>query len=439
MIKAIRSQRFVWAGFLLSASIATAFDGDPFYERLTGTNDSTFLAVRPFYSHVKNPEEEKEVWDYLWPVYTRKYFKSEKYSRFLFFSYTHNFTGEKDGGRIQKWVLPVWFQGRDAEGNGYFAIFPLGGTIHDFLGRDRILFVLFPLFGKSSINEVKTTSILWPIYSKTRGDKVERFRIFPLYGRTQLKGEYDKRFLLWPFWTAADYFNEKNEGSSWILFPIYGQVRKEKERTTWVIPPFFRFTAGEQQITYCPWPFFQRARGKVNRFALWPFFGKKQIGGVRQSYYVWPFFWSTQVDSPQVTHKRKMLLPIFFYESARAVNPAENDVDAGKKYSTYWKVWPLMSWQRERDAVRFRMVELWPFRNTPAVERNWAPIWSLYTRESTPLETSQNFLWGFYRQTKYANGFECSLLKGLFAYRRTGTDKKFSVLFIPFAKKEVSP
>ncbi|MCF7847331.1 MAG: hypothetical protein K9M45_00665 [Kiritimatiellales bacterium] len=423
-----------------TASAGAAFDGDPFYERMTGTNDMTYLAVRPFYSHVENPEKEKEIRDYIWPLYTRKTFKDEKYGRLLFFGFSHDFSQEEDDVREQNWILPIYFQGKDAADNGYFAIFPVGGTIHDFLGRDKIMFVLFPIFGKSSINEVKTTTVLWPIGSKTEGGKVERFRVFPIVGKTQLDGEYDKRFVLWPFWNSVDYLNEENEGHSWMLFPICGKVDKEKEKTMWVVPPLFRFSRGEEQtITYCPWPFYQTAEGEVNKFIMWPLFGKKQIGGIQKDYYAWPLLWSTTVDYPKFTHKRKMLAPVFAYESDRAVRPIGEDIGEGDVFSRYWKLWPVMSWQREHDVSRFRMVELWPFRNTPAVERNWAPIWTLYKRECGESETGHHVLWGTYRQIKRPDEFEWSLLKGLIAYKRKGPDKQFRMLFVPFAEDEVSP
>ncbi|MFA7256724.1 MAG: hypothetical protein WC047_04040, partial [Kiritimatiellales bacterium] len=166
---------------LLLGGTAVAGSFFPLYDNLTTTNGS-FFAVRPFYSHTV--VEEGHIHDYFWPLYSRKEFKEEQSSRALIFWWTHRFDVSEKNPRQQRWLLPVYFQGHDVNGERYFAIFPLGGTIREFLGRDEIMFVLFPMFGKSRINDVKTTSVLWPIYSHTRGTGIERDRVFPIFGKS---------------------------------------------------------------------------------------------------------------------------------------------------------------------------------------------------------------------------------------------------------------
>lgn len=412
-----------------AASAGTLF---PLYDNLQ-TDEGSFFAVRPFYS--KTVAAEGQVQDFLWPIYSRKEFKNEATSRALIFWWTHNFAADAESPRDRSWLLPFYFQGQDALGEKYFALFPLGGTIHEFLGRDRISFALFPLFGKSQVNEVKTTSVLWPIYSHTRGEGIERERIFPIIGKAVLKDKYEKRFVLWPFWTSANYFYPGNSGTSWILFPVCGRVRMEQEKTLWVIPPFFRFTQGDKQNRlYCPWPFFQKIESeRHDKLYIWPLWGTdKYEGGVsHKTFLFWPLFWSERTEEAHLSRTRRTMVPFFVLERyflrEKGV-PKEEQTEV----SRYWRVWPLMSWQRAGDVSRFRLLELWPVKNSAAVERNWAPLWTLYKRTNHEGLIRKDLLWFTWHSEKEpaADRKEWSLLKGLLSYRREGDARSFRMLWV---------
>lgn len=418
---------------VFSASVFAGFDGDPIYEQADGTNGASFVAVRPFYSATIDPAGERWRKDYFWPLYTRKGLGSQTYGRLLFFGFFNGFHAE--GDKHRNWILPFWFSGVDGEGEGYFALFPLGGTIHDFVGRDRVTFALFPLYATSSVNEVGTTSLLWPVYSRSKGDRVDRFRVFPLYGRSTLAGEYEKRFVLWPFYNSVDYTSDRLDGGGFILFPVYGQVKTKLADNYWLIPPFFRYVSGEnQRVIHAPWPFVQWADGQVYKRYFWPLYGKKQLGTLTREFYGWPFVWSSKTEYAHDTFYRKNVAPFFYYESDVAKAGHEKWAE-GETFSRYWKVWPLMSWERNGLDSRFRTLDLWPMRNTPGIERNWAPYWSLYRRMNVDGEVGHHLLWGLYRQTKGEEGFEWSLLKGLAGYKSSPSGTSFRFCFMNFGDK----
>ena len=424
--------------FVLWGVVAEAqFDGDPIYERTSLTNGARFFAVRPFYSHTQDPSTEREVRDYFWPLYTRKTFKEDQYSRFLFFGYSYNFSPETDRRRV--WVLPIYFKGVDIHDESYFAIFPLGGTVHEILGLDEVKFVLFPIYAKWQVNDVRTKTVFWPIYSKSQSPKVDRFRVWPFYGRSSLLDEYNKKFILWPFYSSVEYINDRNPGGGFILFPIYGRVINERSRNYWVIPPFFRYSNSEEQrIIHAPWPFIQIADGEMYKRYVWPIYGKKHIGNHTTQFFIWPFVWNNKAEYLQHTKYRRQAIPFFYYESDVVTLPTATH-DTGEVLSRYWKIWPLMSWERNDQDSRFRTLELWPLRNTPGVERNWAPYWSLYRRVHEAGETGHHLLWGLYRQSKGSETFEWSLLKGLVGYKKEGRNRSFRLLFMWFNDEEVSP
>jgi hypothetical protein len=428
---------FVALLLLFAGSVRAAFDGDPLYEQVSLTNGAQFMAVRPFYSHSEDPLHERWRSDYLWPLYTRKGFKDETYGRFLFFGFSNDFS--KDDDRHRTWVFPIYFQGVDADGESYFAIFPLGGTLHEFLGRDRILFVLFPVYGTSRINDVHTTSVLWPIYSRTVGDGVERFRIWPLYGRAELEDEFIKKFVLWPVYTSVRYTNERNPGGGFILVPVYGRIITEDASNYWFVAPFFRYMHSEEQwIVHAPWPFIQMADGELHKRIVWPLYGRKQLGTLTRQYFLWPFIWNNRTEYVRHIQHRRYLLPVFAYQSDVITKKTER-YEVGDVSSRYWKIWPLMSWDRRHEDARFRLLELWPLRNTPGIERNWAPWWTLYRREKHADEIGHHLLWGLYRQTKSPEHFEWSLLKGFAGYKKTENEHRYRFLFMWFGGGEEQP
>ncbi len=426
---------FVSLALLLSVSTFARIDGDPLYAHVAESNE-TFYAWRPFYSSSTEPERWRK--DYLWPLYTRKGFKDEQYGRFLFFGYHSDF--EADTERDRNWVFPVWFSGTSAEGESYWALFPIHGTIHEFLGRDTVRFTLFPLWYTSTINEVSQWTVLWPLISRAKGDKVDRFRVLPFYGRNELKGEFRKTYYMWPIFSSVEYTNERNPGGGFILVPIYGHIDTEHSDSYWLFPPFFRYMdSADQWIIHAPWPFVQWADGNMKKREFWPFYGRKSLGTLEKQYWLWPLLWNNTTQYAAHEQHRRRIVPFVHYQTDVMVKDTREH-EAGEVLSTYWKLWPLMSWDRIGDQSRFRTLELWPLRNTPGIERNWAPWWTLYKRVDDGTETGHHLLWGLYRQVKSEAQFEWSLLKGLAGYKNEDHERRYRILFMWFGgSKETQP
>lgn len=401
------SATFDW-GFL--ASRHEDVNGDrcfkalgPFFQTATSTQDWRLLAVRPLYSSVHDPENDRRAKDWLWPVATQRRFKNDSQSRYgIFYHYNHN-VGQPQP-RYRFWLLPFYFQGRDAKGLTYHAVFPLGGSIHEFIGRDEINFVLFPIRSTSRLNELRTSNWLWPLISTTHGDRVERHRVLPFYARSELQGAYTKRAVLWPVWTDVRYEYKGASGSGYILFPLWGHLKLENQKTWWLVPPFFRYTRGEQMNKlYLPWPFFQRITSKTeNLLYLWPLWGHKHLENVDRHFFLWPLGWREERDRGDHWSRSFQFVP--FYYSASSRKKAEGpDAVEPPPHAVYRKLWPLCSYRREGDQSRFKALELWPFAEAAAVERNWAPLWTLYRRDARGDRRQTEFLWGLYRHHRDAD------------------------------------
>jgi hypothetical protein len=251
-----------------------------------------------------------------------------------------------------------------------------------------------------------------------------------------VKNEFDKKFILWPLYTSVNYTNKRNLGGGFVLVPIYGQIKTERANTYWLLAPFFRYmTSDEQWIVHAPWPFVQLAGGEMKKRIVWPLYGKKSLGTLTREYAFWPLFWNNKTTYAHHDQHRRFAIPFVAYQSEVVTQKTEKYA-VGDVFSRYWKVWPLMSWERKDGNSRFRTLELWPLRNTPGVERNWAPWWTLYRRMNTNGEIGHHLLWGLYRQTKSPEQFEWSLLKGLVGYKKTPNNHRYRILFMWFGGEE---
>lgn len=401
-----------------------------------------FNAIRPLYATWNHEGDAVRRREFLWPVARSSRRKDAHSWRFLLV-YGVNWDVNDPESRNRFWALPFWFHGRDAEGEPYFALFPIGGTIREFLLWDQIDFVLFPVWVRSQVKEIEANTYLWPLISRTEGPGVSRGRFFPFYGYNEREGLGRKSFVLWPFWTSVRYEIPGHEGSGWILFPVTGHLKLESQESWWILPPLFRYHIGEEKNRLLgPWPFVQVSSGEVDKFYLWPVYGTKTIGSTQRDFFVWPLGWHERVAGAETNTRRVQLVPFFR-------DFQETEMQSGETVSRYTKVWPLYShtYREEGPVRRTVFPDLNPFREGP-VERNWAPFWHLYTREQVGDAVDTEVLWGFYRSVKRGDDIrhrslfplvswgrgedkrEVSLLKGLLGWRREDEKNQFRVLYL---------
>ena len=437
----------------------------PLVEMQSGPSGRRFFAVRPFYSRTAAPE--RTLHDVLWPVAQAKTFLGEEFVRVL--TFFHQEFDDPPPSRFRSLLLPLWFYGQDEHARRYMAIFPVGGRIEDFLGQDSLAFVLFPLYSSMQVKDVRSHAVLWPLVSWGHGPGVERFRVFPFYGRSRREDQWEKRFVLWPVWNSVRYEYPDEKGGGFILFPLFGHVETGRQETWMLLPPLIRWSGGDDyREILAPWPFVQYRRGPdEHKFYLWPLWGTKSRDESReQSFALWPLVWWMRAYEADQTQRSFYALP-FFYSRSRRPNPAvATDAPTGRRDSRakpgassatadaepeatyrYWKVWPLVSYRRQRDASEFRAPALWPLERTPAIERNLAPLWTLYRQTRNGRAFERECLWGLYRRQRRADGrthtsvfplfssTSCthetrwSVLGGLFGYRRERLQKRVRLLY----------
>ena len=445
----------------------------PFWEDAESPDGRKLMAFpRPLWARAVDPEADRDSWDFFWPLALGKTFGKEKSWR-VGLAWFLDDDREDPASRYRFWLLPLWFHGRATDGAGYAALFPLGGEIRNFLFKDRIRFALWPLWAETQVNDVRTVNVLWPIYSRSTAPDghLERFRVFPLYVRTKSVRQFEKTAVLWPLWNHARNVHPKASGTAWVLFPLAGRIDLNSQKGWMLLPPFFQFVRGEQlNRTYCPWPFFQRETGVREKLYVWPLYGFRQDGPLERRFWLWPLA-SREVN--EFAHRKRtrwMLTPLWTCATETALPPA-----AGRKPFPFaaaapapaaaaaptneppvvarrTKLWPLYSrqWDAETDVSRTRLLDLWPAGRPPAVERSWAPLWTLLDVRANGANRDVDALWGLYRGARRADGAQAttvfplwrheraggdaarrwSVLKGLIAYDRTATNRQVRFLWL---------
>lgn len=434
----------------------------PLIERRISADGKEITAVRPFWSHVSDAPRNRSMTDVMWPLGSFSYRGDQLFWR-MFPAFGHDFDTETSPSRHRWSVFPFVFGGRDASDTPYFAVFPLGGTVHETLGRDRVWFVLFPLYARSHQGENETTSVLWPIYSRTSGGELDRWRVWPLYGYSHHPERWTKRFVMWPFWTSVDYHYPDVDGGGFILFPFYGQVNLPDRQSRMLLPPLFKVEWGETDhfAFNAPWPIVQYVDSPDHeRFYFFPLGGRRRRGHDHSWFALWPIISGHRSERPRETLTRFRILPFWYYEHVRArADEAEND-EANEAHSgslsRYTRVWPLGMYRREEEQSLLRIPALWPLRQTPGIERNWAPLWTLYRHERSEDRRLSELLWGLVRWERAPDEHDVRVfplldlqrdedtrswrfLRGLVGYERDDLQKSYQLLYFLRIRRRIEP
>lgn len=424
----------------------------PFFETAGDEDGNAMLAVRPFFSRetaaATNAVERRHETDILWPLAIESQRGDHHYWRALLFYGTgvdDDPSSPEDPWRFR--LFPFVFAGRTQDGEDYGAVFPIGGTIRNFLFLRDFSFVLFPIYAEGQTGDLRMRTVLWPFYLTRHGSRVDQLRLWPLYGSAEHRGKYvtrRDRFIAWPFWNETESYGAVS-GGGFILFPLFGHTHYERERRgdeeSWsLLPPFFLYGRGDDgyRKLNAPWPFVRILdMDDHHERHVWPLYGYSTRAHSSREYFLWPLVSQTEVvDKGYRDRLVHLPFPLYFHKErawGAAATDAPPDVaaDSGAASNappvaavasggrnSYSRLWPLFSYRDVADDVRVRVPELSLWSGSQQVERNWAPLWSLYTYRRRP------------------DGAVCNdLLWGLLSWGRNAEGGRILSLFwIPFAR-----
>jgi hypothetical protein len=444
--------------------------GPLFYDQQK--DSEKILAFPPFFSRTTDPEVEYREDDFLYPLFTYESYGQEY--RWQFFQlWSHAGGQEPDEDHIKRFtIFPLYFQQRSPDTNeNYTALLPLYGHLQHRLFRDKIFFVMFPIYSETQKRDVVTDNYLYPFFHVRHGDGVSGWQFWPLvgnehkdvttrtngFGDTSVVGGYDKFFALWPIFFKSTIDSEKDDrlqpGSGRYLksknakaadgpedflavIPFYLQSRAPQRDSTTVLWPFFSWIdeRGKKYREWQgPWPFviFTRGEGKTTS-RVWPLFSQSHNATLESDSYLWPLYQFRRTHSDPLDLQRTRVL-FYVFENTVETNTASG---AGKRRVD---AWPFFTYHRDFNGNN-RLQILAPLEpvlpDSRGIERNWSPLWSLWVSENNPQSgaSSQSFLWNLYRHESAPTSRKCSLLFGLFQYQSDTETKKLRLFYIPVFK-----
>jgi hypothetical protein len=409
-------------------------------------------ATPPLFSHEIDPVVESREDDFLYPLLTYESYGTEyRWQLFQLLSFAG---GQEPNGNGQKrfTLFPLYFQQWSPDANeNYAALFPIYGHINGRLFRDKIFFVMFPIYSQTQKGDVITDNYLYPFFHLRHGDGLHGWQFWPLigsehksvttktngFGDTETVGGHDKFFAFWPFYfKMTDDIGTDDPEKSWGVLPLYMQTRSPLRDSTSVLWPFFCWIdeRGQKYREWQgPWPFviFTRGEGKTTS-RVWPLFSRSRNNIKESDSYLWPLYQFHRLHADPLDQRRTRVM-VYLYEDM-----VEKNVQTGAERRRV-DAWPLFTYYRDfngnnRLQILAPLEPILPFNR--GLERNWSPLWSIWRSENNPKAgtRSQSLFWNLYRRDTTPASKKCSLLFGLFQYQSDAATKNLRLFYVSILK-----
>lgn len=413
------------------------------------------FTLAPLFNWNAEPVVDHVSWELAYPVITYDRYGPEwRLQVFQLLRFTGGAT--QDGARTRSFSLVpfFWFR-RSAEDPAlnYSAVWPFYGTLQKRLFRDEVRFVMWPAYVQTRRRDVVTDNYLVPLVHTRRGEGMRGWQVWPFYGiehkfptaRTNGFGEvesvpgYVRRFVLWPFYSAADLgLGSTHPVKQRTLLPFYSlESSPQKDRAIygWPFGPVF---VEDRELNYWQtsvlFPVFTLARGPGKQaLRVWPLFGTTRYTNTHSVFAAWPLY-SRKATVTPTWERRVTRVGLFLYTD---VETRDLRTDRTRRRSD---LWPLFLARRDAEGnERFQMLAvLEPFlpENT-SIRRLYSPLWALWRSEKNPRAgtASQSLLWNLYRHETRPEGKKCSLLFGLFQYQSTPSGKRWWLFYLPGGRR----
>jgi hypothetical protein len=450
--------------FSLTLDLGRRFEAaGPFWFDQERAGERSF-GLPPLFSLTDDTEIDSREFDILYPFLTYDRYGPEfRWQLFQLLSVAGGQRLKDDSAVRRRTLFPLYFEQRtENPDDNYTALVPFYGTLKNRLFRDKIHFVMFPLYSqtKKHINpsrvQITTDNYLYPFVHVRSGEGLRGWQFWPFYGVeekaiTQRTNEWDDvligaghrgHFVLWPFYIEATRgIGTDNPERFKASLPLFSVERSPLRDTTIVLWPFFIHTedrARKYREWDLPWPLIVFARptgeptetpavlrrwpatafgGGVGKTVtrVFPFFSQSHTQTHLSEFYLWPLFKRNRIHVPPLDRDRWRIL-LYLYSDV-----TEKNLDTGAA-ARRQDLWPLFTYRRDREG-RERLQVLAPLEpmipGNKGIERNWSPLWSLWRAENNAQAgvRTQSLLWNLYRRDVTPQSRKCSLLFGLFQYQ----------------------
>lgn len=356
--------------------------------------DMEVLSLRPFYTYF-NKEAENDHWHILYPlwnVYEREHGYLSHGLNLL------RFNRNRDRKLFHGELFPLLFYHNESGlKDDYYAFWPLGGTIKNRLFRDRIDFLLWPLYVKTRNKDETYYHFPYPFFRILQGPASSGAGVWPLYGEFSRKNDYRHRWVLWPlYYHYMDNLDEEVPYERCGLWPLYHRETAAGLKSESVIWPFFGYTRKfEPRKKYSEtryfWPFVVQGRGEekyLNR--LLPVYSHEKVPGEETWWYGWPLLKREKMKTEGFKRQRYTLLYFLFRDDQRSLE------EQSSRQTTLWPLlgyWDLNGEQRQWQV--FDPLSIF-FPGNEKVRENWSPLFAVYRYDRREDSVRHSFLWNLF-------------------------------------------
>jgi hypothetical protein len=421
---------------------------------LEKTSTDSGWTFSPLMSYRKNPGVENTTFDLLYPIVTLDRYGTEyRFQIFQVFSFSGG-NNQKQETKRRFTLFPFYFQQRapDPKDN-YTAFLPFYGTLHNRLLRDRVHFIMLPLYVQTTKRHYVTDNYLLPIFHIRRGPGLKGWQFWPVVGAehkevTTITNSFkeletipghDKFFAAWPLYFRNNIgIGSTNPESQHLILPLYASLKSPARDTTAYGFPLGFTRIENRELNYkewgAPWPLVMFARGEgktANR--VWPFFGFAKNPTLESDFVAWPIYKYNRAHAEVLNRERTRIL-FFLYSDLSEKNTVRGTAFRRRDF------WPLFT-AREDHNGNTRLQILAPLEpiipGNTTIERLYSPVWSLWRSEKNAKTgaSSQSFLWNLYRRDVSASEKKTTFLFGLFQFRSGDEGKRVRLFYIPLGGK----
>ena len=286
--------------------------------------NKSYGGVFPIYGRLSHRFGKDRIRFFLWPLYSDSKEGGSRTQNILWPIFSRTTGGGKSGLR----VWPLYGQEeKEDEYSKYYVLWPIFFFQKTDLDTDnpRTFTAVLPLFVSSHSPDKESKSFLWPFFNYTinrtknykgwdmpwpilhygKGEGLENFRFFPIYGYKE-KDDSKTGFFLWPIYThRKDIFKDYEERTyRFLLLDKYQKkVWKDgsKDSTSLRIWPLFYYDRNEDGLTKFSFPEiipiedegFERNYAPL--FRLYEYIGDSR--GYMESRFLWGLYRHKRTDS----------------------------------------------------------------------------------------------------------------------------------------------
>lgn len=370
----------------------------PIFEVNVNNSRLTKLAIRPLWAWEESTFDQRDKdMEILWPLSHFGWRRPAYHWRVLMTFWHEEDWTETRSRDYSLAIPPFWFHGRD-EGKNYAGLFPIYGRMPKVFFVEDAQWAMFPFwlrYRTGGSQAIWRDYFLFPFFSLKYDDDKTRWSLWPIYG-TKKEKDFKSFYLLWPIWNSYYFTAENHKGIGYMLWPLVEQVYTNSEKTFGLLPPLFRYTytsSGAYNLRF-PWPFFEYyGDTKESTWKCWRFWGMTHRGTRDGWWLLYPLLLKERQKTVNLYTRKFRFWPFYTNE----VNFGYDIEGKPHLQTSYFRIWPFYaSSYNEREGLRRKTFVLFPIRDVPAIERNWAPFWTFYSARQLPGsdEILHELFWG---------------------------------------------